>query len=179
MLNRAFFSLQSNWIPTLVALGNLFVNVVLDLLFVPLGVWGIPLATSLVNIAGTAPARRAAPPPRRADPLRRDRGLVDPHRVRRAALLRDRVRRLVGLDDALGRGLVGQLVGELDTIRSLSSRSDAPDRGSRRVTRCRGSERGPTVLLGRGRRRGLPTLGGRPRVRCLRNDGSDETRTAL
>ena len=31
MLNRAFFSLQSNWIPTIVALGNLFVNVVLDL----------------------------------------------------------------------------------------------------------------------------------------------------
>ena len=31
MLNRAFFSLQANWIPTLVALGNLFVNVVLDL----------------------------------------------------------------------------------------------------------------------------------------------------
>ena len=61
MLNRAFFSLQSNWIPTLVALGNLFVNVVLDLLFVPLGIWGIPLATSLVNIAGTAmPARAAA-----------------------------------------------------------------------------------------------------------------------
>ena len=54
MLNRAFFSLQSNWIPTLVALGNLGVNLVLDLLFAPLGVWGIPLATSIVNIAGTA-----------------------------------------------------------------------------------------------------------------------------
>ena len=54
MLNRAFFSLQSNWIPTLVALGNLFVNLVLDLAFAPLGIWGIPLATSLVNIAGTA-----------------------------------------------------------------------------------------------------------------------------
>jgi putative peptidoglycan lipid II flippase len=53
MLNRAFFSLQSNWIPTLVALGNLFVNVVLDLAFAPLGIWGIPLATSIVNIAGT------------------------------------------------------------------------------------------------------------------------------
>ena len=54
MLNRAFFSLQSNWIPTLVALGNLFVNAVLDVAFAPVGVWGIPLATSLVNIAGTA-----------------------------------------------------------------------------------------------------------------------------
>ncbi len=54
MLNRAFFSLQSNWIPTWVALGNLFVNGILDIAFSPLGIWGIPLATSIVNIAGTA-----------------------------------------------------------------------------------------------------------------------------
>ena len=54
MLNRSFFSLQSNWIPTLVALGNLFVNAVLDALFYRLGTWGIPLSTSIVNIAGTA-----------------------------------------------------------------------------------------------------------------------------
>jgi len=54
MLNRAFFSLQSNWIPTLVALGNLFVNAILDVAFSPLGTWGIPLSTSIVNIAGTA-----------------------------------------------------------------------------------------------------------------------------
>jgi len=54
MLNRAFFSLQENWIPTWVALGNLFLNIVLDLAFSPLGIWGIPLATSVVNIAGTA-----------------------------------------------------------------------------------------------------------------------------
>ena len=31
MLNRAFFSLQSNWVPTLVALGNLGLNAFLDL----------------------------------------------------------------------------------------------------------------------------------------------------
>jgi putative peptidoglycan lipid II flippase len=54
MLNRAFFSLQSNWIPTWVALGNLFVNGVLDAVFYRFGIWGIPLATSVVNIAGTA-----------------------------------------------------------------------------------------------------------------------------
>ena len=53
MLNRAFFSLQRPWLPTAVALGNLALNLVLDLLLYPLGVWGIPLATSLVNIAGT------------------------------------------------------------------------------------------------------------------------------
>jgi putative peptidoglycan lipid II flippase len=53
MLNRAFFSLQDNWIPTVVALGNLGVNAILDLAFYHFGVWGIPLATSVVNIAGT------------------------------------------------------------------------------------------------------------------------------
>src|SRR5437660_37831 len=53
MLNRSFFSLQENWIPTAVALGNLFLNAVLDVAFSPFGTWGIPLATSLVNIAGT------------------------------------------------------------------------------------------------------------------------------
>jgi putative peptidoglycan lipid II flippase len=53
MLNRAFFSLQSPWVPTAVALGNLGLNAVLAAAFSPLGVWGIPLATSIVNIAGT------------------------------------------------------------------------------------------------------------------------------
>jgi putative peptidoglycan lipid II flippase len=54
MLNRAFFSLQSNWTPTLVALGNLGLNALFDAAFYRLGVWGIPLSTSVVNIAGTA-----------------------------------------------------------------------------------------------------------------------------
>src|SRR5205809_876682 len=54
MLNRSFFSLQSNWRPPLVALGNLFVNAVLDAAFYRFGTWGIPLSTSIVNIAGTA-----------------------------------------------------------------------------------------------------------------------------
>jgi putative peptidoglycan lipid II flippase len=54
MLNRAFFSLQENWVPTAVAVANLVVNAVLDLVFYRLGVWGIPLATAVVNVAGTA-----------------------------------------------------------------------------------------------------------------------------
>ena len=53
MLNRAFFSLQSNWVPTVIALGNLFLNAVLDFAFYRLGVWGIPLGTAVCNIAGT------------------------------------------------------------------------------------------------------------------------------
>jgi putative peptidoglycan lipid II flippase len=54
MLNRGFFSLQSPWIPSLVALGNLGLNAVLDAVFYRFGIWGIPFSTSLVNIAGTA-----------------------------------------------------------------------------------------------------------------------------
>jgi putative peptidoglycan lipid II flippase len=53
MLNRAFFSLQSNWIPTLVALGNLAANAALNAAFYRFGTWGIPLATSIANVAGT------------------------------------------------------------------------------------------------------------------------------
>ena len=54
MLNRAFFSLQAPWTPTAVALANLGLNAALDGAFYTLGTWGIPLATSLVNVAGAA-----------------------------------------------------------------------------------------------------------------------------
>ena len=53
MLNRSFFSLQSPWVPTTVALLNLGLNAVLDAVFYRFGTWGIPLSTSVVNIAGT------------------------------------------------------------------------------------------------------------------------------
>lgn len=53
MLNRAFFSLQENWVPTVVAVGNLVVNGILDAILWRLGVWGIPLSTAFVNIVGT------------------------------------------------------------------------------------------------------------------------------
>jgi putative peptidoglycan lipid II flippase len=54
LLTRAFFSLQSNWIPTFVALGNLMLNAALDAVFYRFGIWGLPLATALVNVAGAA-----------------------------------------------------------------------------------------------------------------------------
>jgi putative peptidoglycan lipid II flippase len=53
MLNRSFFSLQENWIPTLVAGGNLVLNAGLDAIFYRFGTWGIPLSTTLVNMAGS------------------------------------------------------------------------------------------------------------------------------
>ncbi|NUT55603.1 MAG: murein biosynthesis integral membrane protein MurJ [Thermoleophilia bacterium] len=52
MLNRGFFSLQRPWTPTVIALVNLVLNVVLYAAFERFGAWGIPLAISLANIAG-------------------------------------------------------------------------------------------------------------------------------
>ena len=50
MLTRGFYALQANWAPTLVALGSLVLNVVLDIGLYRVGVWGLPLATALANV---------------------------------------------------------------------------------------------------------------------------------
>ena len=54
MLNRGFFSLQQPWVPTVVALANLALNVALYAVLYRVGTWGIPLAISLANVAGVA-----------------------------------------------------------------------------------------------------------------------------
>lgn len=54
MLNRAFFSLQAPWTPTVLALGSLALNTVLNFGLYRVGTWGLPLATSIANVAGTA-----------------------------------------------------------------------------------------------------------------------------
>jgi putative peptidoglycan lipid II flippase len=110
MLNRAFFSLQSNWIPTLVALANLGINAVLDAAFYRFGVWGIPLSTSLVNIAGTAALLWL---------LRKRLGRIGLRRTADATLRIVIAAVLLAgatyatwrvLDDALGRSLAAQIV---------------------------------------------------------------------
>jgi peptidoglycan biosynthesis protein MviN/MurJ (putative lipid II flippase) len=110
LLNRGFFSLQSNWIPTSVALANLAFNAALDAAFYRFGTWGIPLATSLVNVAGSGVLLVL---------MRRKLGRID------FGELLDSVLRIVvaavllagsaygtwyGLDRELGRGFSGQLV---------------------------------------------------------------------
>ncbi len=52
LLNRAFFSLQAPWVPTWIALAVLVLNLGLDAALYRVGIWGIPLATSIVNILG-------------------------------------------------------------------------------------------------------------------------------
>jgi putative peptidoglycan lipid II flippase len=110
MLNRAFFSLQANWLPTLVALVNLAVNAALDAAFYRFGVWGLPLATSLANLAGALVLAHAL------------RGRLG--RLGLGAIVDSLVRVIVAsgiaaglafpawwaLDDALGRGFAAQVV---------------------------------------------------------------------
>ena len=50
MFNRTFYAVQTNWAPTLVAVGAVALNAAFDALFYRLGIWGIPLATSTVNV---------------------------------------------------------------------------------------------------------------------------------
>jgi putative peptidoglycan lipid II flippase len=110
MLNRGFFGLQAPWTPTLVALGNLVLNTVLYAAFYRAGIWGIPLAISLANVAGAAALLVL---------LRRRLGRID-FRETSAALVRIAGATLVlavvcfgvwwPLDDVLGRSFGAQVV---------------------------------------------------------------------
>jgi putative peptidoglycan lipid II flippase len=110
MLNRAYFSVQSPWIPSAVAGGNLCLNVALDAALYRVGVWGIPLATSLVNIAGAAALVVVFR--RRVGPLD-GRSLAQAiARIAAAAAVAAGIGWAVwyGVDHAAGRSLPGQLV---------------------------------------------------------------------
>jgi putative peptidoglycan lipid II flippase len=110
ILNRGFYAVQTNWVPTAVALGVVGLNAAFDAIFYRLGVWGIPLATSVVNVVGTITLLVM---------MRRRVGL---HAVRETgrALVRICTAAVLGatlalvvwvlLDDWLGRGLVAQIV---------------------------------------------------------------------
>ena len=53
ILNRSFYAVQTNWTPTAIALGAVALNAILDTVFYRLGIWGIPLATSTVNVVAS------------------------------------------------------------------------------------------------------------------------------
>jgi putative peptidoglycan lipid II flippase len=110
MLNRAFFSLQSPWVPTAIALANLVFQVVLNAALFRVGIWGIPLATSLVNLAGTVALVVV---------FRRRVGRIEGRRtldayvqitVASAAAAGAAFGVWYGLDEALGRSLGAQVV---------------------------------------------------------------------
>ncbi len=67
LLTRAFFALQMPQVPTRVAVGNLFLNAVLDLAFYkPFGAAGIALSTAIVTTTNALVLMRAPAPPGRA-----------------------------------------------------------------------------------------------------------------
>jgi putative peptidoglycan lipid II flippase len=110
MLNRGFFSLQAPWIPTWAALGNLILAVALYALLYRVGTWGIPLAISLSNVAGAAVLVML---------LRRRVGRLDLRATARTLVLVTLASAVLaavsygvwrGLDEALGRSLLAQIV---------------------------------------------------------------------
>ena len=116
MLNRAFFSLQQPWMPTLVALGNLGLNTVLYVVFYRVGTWGIPLAISLANVVASGALFVL---------LRRRLGRIDFGAIA-SSFLRVTAASIVmaaaaygvwrGLDEVLGRGIVMQAVSLLTAL---------------------------------------------------------------
>ncbi|HEX2044483.1 MAG TPA: polysaccharide biosynthesis C-terminal domain-containing protein, partial [Gaiellaceae bacterium] len=89
--------------------GNLALNAVLNAALYRVGVWGIPLATSLVNIAGTAALLLAV---RRRLGRVEGRALLSSYaRIATAAALAGGAAFAVwyGLDEALGRSLGAQV----------------------------------------------------------------------
>jgi putative peptidoglycan lipid II flippase len=110
ILNRSFYAVQSNWIPTAVALGAVALNAALCAAFYRLGIWGIPLATAVVNVAGSAALvvmmrRRVV-----LEPLARTLAVVA--RIAVAGVVAAGAAFLLwyGLDDWLGRSLIAQLL---------------------------------------------------------------------
>jgi len=110
ILNRSFYAVQTNWVPTAVALGAVGLNAVLDAVFYRLGIWGIPLATSFVNLVGASVLLVMM---RRRVGLERLRATAATViRVLLAAALSAGVAFATWylLDEALGRSLGGQVV---------------------------------------------------------------------
>ena len=151
ILNRSFYAVQANWVPTGIALGAVGLNAALNTVFYRFGIWGLPLATSTVNIVASGVLLVM---------LRRRIGLEHVQRTL-AVVLRVFVAAAVsaglafaawyGLDELLGRGFVAQLV-------SLGAAFGV----------------GGLVYLGLARALGLRELEALLLLRARRDDPSDE-----
>jgi putative peptidoglycan lipid II flippase len=110
LLNRAFFGLQLPRIPTMVAGGNLLFNTLLYALFYRVGVWGVPLAISIANIAGAAALAYLLQ--RRVGGLELSRTAGAFLRITLASAVLGAVAYAVWwlLDDVFGRGFLGQVI---------------------------------------------------------------------
>jgi putative peptidoglycan lipid II flippase len=111
LLTRTFFSLQRPWVPTAISAGNLAITALAALvLYGPFGVGGIVAATVIATAASVAA---------QATILRRALGRLELGRlawttvrvtIAGAALAGTAYLIWLGLDEALGRGLGGQIV---------------------------------------------------------------------
>ena len=110
ILNRSFYAVQTNWVPTGIALGAVALNAALDTVFYRLGIWGIPLATSTVNVVAAGVLLVM---------MRRRIGLEHVGRTLRVVVRVAAAGAVAaglafatwyGLDEVLGRGLLAQLV---------------------------------------------------------------------
>jgi putative peptidoglycan lipid II flippase len=110
ILNRSFYAVQTNWVPTGIALGAVALNAAFDTVFYRLGIWGIPLATSTVNVvaAGVLLVMMR----RRIGLEHVGRTLAVVSRVAAAGAVSAGAAFAVWyfLDELVGRGLAGQIV---------------------------------------------------------------------
>ncbi len=109
ILNRSFYAVQTNWVPTGIALGAVGLNAAFDTVFYRLGIWGIPLATSTVNIV--AAVVLLVMMRRRVGLEHVGRTLAVVARVAAAGAVAAGLAYLawLGLDELLGRGLAAQV----------------------------------------------------------------------
>jgi putative peptidoglycan lipid II flippase len=111
LLTRTFFSLQRPWVPTAISGVNLAVTAIVALaLYAPFGVGGIVVATVVATIASVI--AQGSVLRRQLGGLELGQFLDNSIRVTAAAALLAAVSYLVwyGLDQALGRGTVAQLI---------------------------------------------------------------------
>jgi putative peptidoglycan lipid II flippase len=109
ILNRSFYAVQSNWIPTAVALGAVALNVAFNAVFYRFGIWGIPLATALVNVVGAGALLFMMRRTVGLEPVGRTAGVVTRIAVAGAVAAGAAFALWYGLDQWLGRAVLAQL----------------------------------------------------------------------
>jgi putative peptidoglycan lipid II flippase len=110
ILNRSFYAIQTNWIPTAIALGAVALNAGLDAVLYRLGIWGIPLATALVNVVAAATLFVMMRRHLGLEHLARTAGVVSRICVASVAAAVAAFLAWYALDAILGREFVGQLI---------------------------------------------------------------------
>jgi len=109
ILNRSFYAVQTNWVPTGIALGAVALNAAFDTVFYRLGIWGIPLATSTVNVVAATVLLVMMRRQVGLEHVGRTLGVVARVAVAGAAAAGLAFATWYGLDDVLGRGVVAEI----------------------------------------------------------------------